>query len=388
LTFGNTVKPVPLVVSEAKPHQKRSTRVAYVDWMRGLACVLMFQTHCYDSWLAENLRHSTFYRVSQLLGTLPAPLFLFLTGVSQALVTERLRQKGIEPDAIARASLKRGFQIYLLGWGFRFQEYVLGLPWAPWTDLFRVDILNIIGISLMLIGVLHRVATSRFAATGGSILAALAVAVLTPLLWTTYRPAWLPWPLESYVNGLTRPWLFPIFPWVAFAFAGLAAGYQIFSPEGRERPFTVVVRLAGIGMFVGIVAYALDHMKFQLYASYDFWHTSPNFLVLRVAVLLGILLGSYLWCRWLGERGFSPIIQLGNTSLLVYWVHIEFVYGRFSILPKRASSLLLATIGLALIFLAMLALSIARTRLKGRGPEVLGRFRSRFLRVTVPRQTR
>ena len=32
---------------------------------------------------------------------------------------------------------------------------------------------------------------------------------------------------------------------------------------------------------------------------------------------------------------FSPLIQLGKTSLLVYWVHIEFVYGRFSILRKE-----------------------------------------------------
>ena len=325
----------------------------------------MFQTHCYDSWLAEDLRHSTFYRFSQLLGTLPAPLFLFLTGLSQALVTERLRQKGINSGSIARASLKRGFQIYLLGWGFRLQAYLLGLPAAPWTDLFRVDILNIIGISLMLLGLLHRVVTNRHPATVAAMGVVLAVAMLTPPLWTTFRPSWLPWPVESYVNGLARPWLFPIFPWVAFTFVGLAVGYQIFSPMGREQPFTVVARLGGIGILLGFFAYALDHMNFQLYSTYDFWHTSPNFFALRVAVMLCILLASYLWYRGLGGRGFSPIIQLGNTSLLVYWVHIEFVYGRFSILPKRGSSILAASLGLGVIFLAMLALSLGRTRLKG-----------------------
>jgi hypothetical protein len=62
--------------------------------------------------------------------------------------------------------------------------------------------------------------------------------------------------------------------------------------------------------------------------------------------------------------GFSPVIQLGTTSLLVYWVHIEFVYGRLSILPKRACSIPQATFGLFVIFLAMLALSILRTRYK------------------------
>src|SRR5581483_4380667 len=57
-------------------------RLAYIDWMRGLACVLMFQTHCYDSWLGESARHSKFFMWSQLGGTLPAPLFLFLAGIS------------------------------------------------------------------------------------------------------------------------------------------------------------------------------------------------------------------------------------------------------------------------------------------------------------------
>ena len=60
----------------------------------------------------------------------------------------------------------------------------------------------------------------------------------------------------------------------------------------------------------------------------------------------------------------------GKTSLLVYWVHIEFVYGRFSILPKGQCSPLKATGGLIVIFLAMLALSLLRTSWKKRAVSV------------------
>ena len=89
-----------------------------------------------------------------------------------------------------------------------------------------------------------------------------------------------------------------------------------------------------------------------------------------------IIFLSYAWCRWgLGQVGFSPLIQIGQTSLLVYWVHIEFVYGRFSILPKRAETIPMATLGLAIIFVAMVLLSLARTRMKGRGSEILAWFR-------------
>jgi hypothetical protein len=88
---------------------------------------------------------------------------------------------------------------------------------------------------------------------------------------------------------------------------------------------------------------------------------------MRCGILLIILFCVYAWCRWgLAQMGFSPIIQLGKTSLLVYWVHIEFVYGRFSILPKHKCSVLQASIGLLIIFLAMLALSLLRTNWKNR----------------------
>jgi len=74
---------------------------------------------------------------------------------------------------------------------------------------------------------------------------------------------------------------------------------------------------------------------------------------------------AYAWCRWgPGLAGFSPLIQLGHTSLLVYWVHIEFVYGRFSLLPKHASGIFAALCGLLAIFIAMLLLSVVRTNLR------------------------
>src|SRR5258708_38494563 len=93
---------------------------------------------------------------------------------------------------------------------------------------------------------------------------------------------------------------------------------------------------------------------------------------MRVGMVMVILCASYVWCRWgAGQWGFSPLIQLGQASLLVYWVHIEFGYGRVSILPKRAVGIGTASAGLLVITLAMLALAYVRTRTKGRGAEVL-----------------
>lgn len=363
----------------------KTARLAYIDWLRGLACVLMFQTHCYNSWLSADARKSALYAWSQLGGTLPAPLFIFLAGVSSAMVWQRSRDKGMARDAIARTSISRGAEIFGLGLLFRGQEFVLGHPYSPWTDLLRVDVLNILGLSMMLMGLLCWATASEsmeksrtHTIISGLIVAAL-VAVTTPWLWTTHRPRWLPWPVESYINGVhtydqPQTWLFPVFPWAAFAFVGLALGFLLFSGFAKKKEAWFFVAAGGAGVIACKVSQVLDGGRARLYSAavYDYWHTSPEFFLMRCGVLLLLVFAAYAWCRWgLAEKGFSPLIQLGNTSLLVYWVHIEFVYGRFSILPKGQCSIPKATGGLLVIFLAMLALSVARTRWKKRPARVL-----------------
>src|SRR5437588_850733 len=360
----------------------KTTRLAYIDWMRGLACVLMFQTHCYDSWLNPAARKSSsLFNWSQFGGTLPAPLFIFLAGVSFALLTERLREKSVTRNAIARQTILRGAEVFGMGLLFRAQEFALGYPRSPWTDLLRVDVLNILGLSMMLMGVLcwlvgeGDVAAARVRTLAAGLFVAAGVALVTPQLWTTHRPRFLPWPLESYINGVhifdkPQPWLFPLFPWSAFAFVGLAVGFYLFSDFAKRKEGLAFALLGGTGVLAGFLSTVFDSSRVRLYAVYDYWHSNPDFFLMRCGILLVILFLVYAWCRWgFAQKGFSPIIQLGNTSLLVYWVHIDFVYGRFSILPKGQCGALKATAGLFTIFVAMVLLSVTRTTWKKRKPK-------------------
>ena len=374
-----TRNPILLPMPSASP-----SRLAYIDWLRGLACVLMFQTHCYDAWLGGAARNSRFAMWSQLGGTFPAPLFLFLSGISVALIVNKMLAKGLSAGEIARTTIRRGAEIFALGLLFRVQEFLIALGWAPWSDLFRVDILNTIGISIMLMGATCWILLAKARRAPGvysnpytkliaaSILISAFISAITPLLWTTWQPRFLPWELETYVNGVhnlgqPQPWLFPIFPWTAFAFAGLAFGFFLtrdFAQNLGTR-FFLVGGVGGVGVIY--LAKFLDSRAFELYPVFDFWHTSPEFFMIRIGLLLLLTLFAYVWCRWgPGHWGFSPMIQLGKTSLLVYWVHIELVYGKFSILPRRSQTVLSASQGLLIIFLSMLLLSLLRTTLRGR----------------------
>jgi uncharacterized membrane protein len=351
-------------------------RLAWIDWMRGLACLLMFQTHCYDAWLGGEARKGSFLMWSQLGGTLPAPLFLFLAGVAFSLIIDKLVRKGLAGGDVVRIMGRRGAQIFGFGLLFRLQEYLISWGWAPKSDLFRVDILNMIGLSMILMALTCGAALHfgegqgrRAQLVGAAVLVAAAISLLAPPLWTTWQPRWLPWPLESYINGVhnlgsPQPWLFPIFPWAGFAFAGLAAGFLLFSDWARAHTSQALLATGALGAALIFSAWQFDHSAVRLYRIYDYWHTSPNFFLARVGILLMIALLSYVWCRWgPGGWGFSLLVQLGQTSLLVYWVHIEFVYGRFSLLTKHACTIRRASLGLLAIFLFMLALSLARTRI-------------------------
>ena len=371
-------------------------RLAYIDWMRGLACVLMIQAHCYDSWLNPEARTTLLYRWSQELSTLAAPIFLFLCGVSFALVTEGLRQKNKPRSQIFKTALLRGAEILGLGFLLRVQEFVLGYPKSPWTDLLKVDVLNILGVSIIFMALFWRlmsVGGSPEASTGHesvsvqtvqsvgrgrnrliglSLVIAAVVAIATPPLWTTRRPNFLPWMLESYINGVHNfgsptPWIFSIFPWCGFGFLGLAFGLLLFSDFAQRKEVSALSLVGVIGALACALSLWWDYSSVTIYAVYDYWHSSPNFFLMRCGILLLLTFAIFVWCRWgWVTEGFSPFIQFGKTSLLVYWVHIEFVYGRLSILPKFRTTIPLATAGMIVIFAAMLGISIWRTRARKR----------------------
>ena len=66
-------------------------RLLYVDWLRGLAVVIMILWHSMDAWTAPWARSGSVFAVVIVLGGWAAPLFLFLAGCVDSAGRKRPR---------------------------------------------------------------------------------------------------------------------------------------------------------------------------------------------------------------------------------------------------------------------------------------------------------
>jgi hypothetical protein len=81
----------------------------------------------------------------------------------------------------------------------------------------------------------------------------------------------------------------------------------------------------------------------------------------KVGVLFLMVSLAFLWTRYGAGEGWSWIRQFGTTSLLVYWVHIELVYGHASFLFKDNLTLPQTVFAAVVVILLMLAISTVKT---------------------------
>jgi hypothetical protein len=98
-----------------------------------------------------------------------------------------------------------------------------------------------------------------------------------------------------------------------------------------------------------------------VYANSDFWLNSPALIFIKTGILLMVIPFAWLWNSGAALARWSWVRQFGMTSLLIYWVHIELVYGRELGVLKETLSLA-QTVAMAIgVILLMLGLSLART---------------------------
>jgi uncharacterized membrane protein len=257
-------------------------------------------------------------------------LFLWLAGVGVVLsasrTAERCGSRGAAVDAICR----RGLEVFLLAFLFRLQSFALS-PGTPPALLFRVDILNVMGPALVAAGLIWGVCMtmqSPARLVTAYAVTATAIALATPIVRATAAvdalPIWFQW----YVRPAGDYTVFTLFPWAGFVFAGGACGALLAAASGRENERRLHLWLGTIGLAL-IAAGLYGSTLPSLYRASSFWTTSPAYFAIRVGVMMATLSAAYASSTLLEHAGITlPILErLGRSSLFIYWIHVELVYG-------------------------------------------------------------
>jgi uncharacterized membrane protein len=354
----------------------RPQRILVVDWLRGIAVVTMVLAHSFDAWMNPIHRTGLAWHLVKHTSGIPSRLFLFLVGVSTAIVFESQLKRGVPPGQMRAQTVRRGLLVLVLAYVFRLQEHVLAGFWGGWGQVFRVDILNCIGASLLVLALVGVPRGGRPAYLPALLVAAGFVA-LGPVVGPAVMPRWIPEPISAYVGGQRPMSWFALFPWGAWAPVGLVIGHLWLrygrDAAGQARCF----RLSGlVGALCVTVVLIVRSVSPQIirYRTDVIQQMGPGSFFFRLGLVLLISYAGWEITRR-DRGGFSPVRQLGMTSLLIYWIHVELCYGFASRPLQKQLSFGGATLAFVLLTLAMLALSMLKTRY---APGLRARLQARF----------
>ena len=334
-----------------------STRCDWIDQLRGWAILVMIEVHCTNVWLELKLRPDWL----NFLNGLVAPSFLTAAGFSLVLSTFR-------KDGTLRPFWDSGKR-YLFILACAYALHAPGLSLADWTvlataqkwrELFKIDVLQCIVFSLLILQGLARLVRRPRIFTFVALGLAIYIPLVSPFLWAHGMADGLWLPIRGLFNGNVDRGvqaLFPLFPWLSFVAAGAFLGglYRMARQEevgeGRARwtesKYLMALAIAGLAMWaaghftkdsllwgghwVQVNGVWFDQTRYGAW-TWNELQTMGNTTLPSVAERLGwiCLAGAAMGAvervrpKGAGENIFA---SASRESLLVYMFHLNLIFG-------------------------------------------------------------
>jgi uncharacterized membrane protein len=339
-------------------------RLAFLDRLRGLAVVVMFEVHVVHALLAPEARRSPFYLALDAVNGLVAPAFLFCAGFAVARGFDGEMAPG---ERLARVA-RRALGLFALGYALHASGLVAatlavvrgGDPSDGWATFLQADILQIIAVALASVGAASVALGPRPRFARACALAAFGSIAVTPFV-RALDLSHLPAAVQPYLTERVTT-QFPLVPWLGFVFAGAAVGAMSVG-AGRWRR-TLLAAAAGSLLVAGLAWSARD-----IFPTHDPWTAGPAYMLARLGVVAAI--GAGVETEVIPGELDRVLRLLGRRSLLVYVAHIVIVYGHH---PLSLRSIFGPRLGWAgctvfwvVVTVAMVALATAREVLMRRG---------------------
>ena len=313
-----------------------TTRIAAIDWMRGLVMVLMIVDHAsmafdgthqpkdsalYPDAMTAALPAGEFF--TRWMTHLCAPTFVFLAGLSLALSVERRVARGVPAWEIDRSILVRGAIIALL------DPTVVSLG----SGRLTFQVLFAIGIAMMAMAPLRRLHWTALLAVGVAWFAF--GELVTALVWHPPGSASVAASfLVATYGGSAAVIKYPAIPWLAVMAMGWAFGRHMSRvAAGRARFTTQQVLWVGGALFLvifAVVRWNAGYGDMWLHRADNSWqqwlHVSKYPPSLTYAALeLGLLWIALAWLMriepTIGVRPNGVFLVFGQTAMFFYLAH-------------------------------------------------------------------
>jgi surface polysaccharide O-acyltransferase-like enzyme len=300
-----------------------SSRVHLVDLLRLVALLQMVNGHTLDAVVAPEQMHGPGFAVYDFLRGLVSVAFMLASGVAFHLTTIAR----IETGALAREAtvkrVRRMIEIIAIGYLLRFPlggwDADPGVVQRSWDRFAQIDVLQLIGVSLLVLEVVVHVARDRRRAeiaTGVLAMIVLAVAPLTETIVADrplgYLTAWL---------GDARGSIFPFFPWSSYVFFGAVLGAIAFPAGGRTPARRTFFSLATLTAIVSLATFVMWRSPISLWNESMSYGTMPAFFVEKLAWVLGILAVLAPLVAQIRDLP-KPIAALAQETLPIYVFHL------------------------------------------------------------------
>ncbi len=309
----------------ATPTPSPSSRLGFIDVLRGWAVLVMIETHVVNALLCPEIKDESFFKLLTFVNGLVAPSFLFCAGMGMAISLQKKWDDYVDLRMPLWRSVARLLFIAAVGYSLhlpffslsRLRELADGNAWIPF---FQVDILQTIVVSLLFLTLIAVIVRKEQYFLWIAALSTAAIVFASPII------------REMDYSGLPvwfRPYLttqfksqFPLFPWTAFLTSGTVVCFLYLRMRAQGKEGVFMKRLLVFSVCCMALSLLAEFQPVTLYPRHDFWRASPEFFFLRLG-----LVTMFLWLIWRAKTSWSPLMLFGQESLIVYTVHLLIVYG-------------------------------------------------------------
>lgn len=289
---------------------------------------MMLQGHFIDTLIAPVYRDrsNTIYALWSYFRGITAPTFFTISGLVFMYLLLRAYAKG-DDKARIRKGLFRGLLLIAIGYSLRIN--ILGWFSGHFNyNFLAVDVLQCIGLSLILMVVLH-VSLKKNSYLLSIVLALIGTGCfLTEPLYRTLAVPALPLFLENYISKQNGS-VFTMLPWFGYTAYGAWLATVFFRHVNKPRfKLITIVTFFVVGL---LLIYYSSWFLIKLYhqTGFELLQASANYnyLFTRFGNVLILFALFYMFERFLKQ---SLVMKIGQKTLSIYVIHFIIIYGSYT----------------------------------------------------------